>query len=156
MVIPWFLIPGRPYPIQVYLFACSVYSANPGMGQRGAAEATRKMFKLEKLSHSTVSRSFRSFEESREQGLQSRFGEETKGACAESLVSAVAKTRAKKVEASACARRFRSVADTAERRKEMAEFLQDIYGAAKTAGAIEAASRKLIGDWHKKTSRLLL
>jgi len=36
------LIIGRPYPLQVYQFACSYCSSNPGIGQRGAAAATRE------------------------------------------------------------------------------------------------------------------
>ena len=57
--VPWFLIIGRPYPIQVYLYACDLYSSEQGYGQREVAKATREKFKLKTFSHSTVCRSFK-------------------------------------------------------------------------------------------------
>ena len=160
IVIPWYLIPGRPYPVQVYMCACSLYSTNPEIGQRGAAKATREKFKLEAFSHSTVSRSFRAFEQARKLALESRFGEEIKacGAGAPMLVGAAAKHESKRDEASDSATRFPTVMDTAERRKEMAEFFREFFCAAEGQDikAIEAAGRQFSRNWHEKTRRLII
>ena len=59
VLIPDFLIPGRPYPIQAYLFAINTYSNNPDMGQREAAEITRKHFGLKTFAHTTLGRALK-------------------------------------------------------------------------------------------------
>ena len=61
LFVPDFLVPSRPYPIYVYLYAISLYCENPGMSQRKVAEATRKEFGLEKFSHTTVGRALKAF-----------------------------------------------------------------------------------------------
>ena len=68
MILPEFLIPGRPYPVYVYLHAIALYSINPEMGQREAAERTRKHFGLATFSHTTLGRAIRKLE-----GLTKRF-----------------------------------------------------------------------------------
>ena len=159
IVIPWFLIPGRPYPIHIYLYASGLYSTNPGMGQRGVAEATRKQFKLGKgkFSHSTVSRSYRAFEESRKQALEHRYGEEFEagGSAAGNLVGAAIKNDTKKGEAQGTTRRFPKTTETSARRREMAVFLQGLLCHTEKM-KIEAASRQFVEKWHKKTGRLLI
>ena len=165
VVIPWYLIPGRPYPIQVYLYACALYSSNPEMGQRAAAEATREEFGLEKFSHSTLSRSFRTFEESQKRALELSFGEEFK-ICSEEtpcLVGRAEKPETKKDNDANCARRFPTVIETTERRKKMTEFLSDIIKSLQKENIeaiqkenIEAISRQFLEKWHKKYRRLLL
>jgi len=62
LVIPEFLIPRRPYPIYVYLYAMVLYSSDPKMSQREAAEKTRKRFDLEKFSHTTLGRAMKKLE----------------------------------------------------------------------------------------------
>lgn len=62
IIIPEFLIPGRHYPIYVYIYAMVLYSSNPEMGQRKAAEQTRKRFDLVTFSHSTLCRVMKSLE----------------------------------------------------------------------------------------------
>ena len=160
IVIPWYIIPGRPYPVQVYLYACSLYSTDPEIGQRGAAKATREKFKLETFSHSTVSRSFRAFEQARKQDMESRFGEELEVCPGKTamLVDEASKFDGKRGEAVPHERRFRSVDDTGARRKEMAGFFQDIICAAEKGSvkAIEAAGCQFLKKWHEKTRRLLL
>jgi len=157
VVIPWFLIPGRPYPVQVYLYACGLYSANPAMGQRAVAKATRAEFGLEKFSHSTVSRSFVAFEQGRKRGLTLRYGEEAgiAGTGALHLVSAATKAVTEREEAHDPARRFPSAADTAVRRREMAGFLREFLHTLKGVN-IEHASRRFAEKWNKKARRLLL
>ena len=157
IVIPWFLFPRRPYPIQVYLYACGLYSASPEMGQRAVAEATRARFGLEKFSHSTVSRSFRDLEARREQELRGKFGEELKasGIGGANLVAATAKVEMKRRETPNAAGRFPTVADTARRREGMAAFLRGFLDDCKKAN-IEAAARLFVESWNKKARRLLL
>ena len=158
-VTPWFLMPGRPYPIQIYLHACALYSTNPEISQRGAAEATRAKFGLEKFSHSTVCRSFKSFEQAREFALAKRFGEEIKygGAGAPLLVMPTGRqpSPAEKGGAPYPAGRIPSVADTAERRERMSKFFPKYPFNAKI-GDIESISRRFAENWHKKCMVLLI
>ena len=56
LIVPEFLFPGRPYPVYVYLYGIELYSSNPKMGQREAAEKTRKQFNLKTFSHTTLGR----------------------------------------------------------------------------------------------------
>ena len=73
LLIPEFMIPGRPYPIYVYLYGITLYTSNLKMGQREAAEKTRKQFGLETFSHTTLGRAMKKLE-----GLISREGAEAK------------------------------------------------------------------------------
>ena len=61
VIIPTFLIPRRPYPVHVYLYAIDLYSSNPVMGQREAAETTRKLFGLTHFAHTTLGRALKAF-----------------------------------------------------------------------------------------------
>jgi hypothetical protein len=61
VVIPAYLIPRRPYPVQVYLYAIDLYSSNPAMGQREASETTRKHFGLPHFAHTTLGRALKVF-----------------------------------------------------------------------------------------------
>ena len=169
VILPWYLILGRPYPLTVYQFACSYYSNNPDVGQRGAAEVTRLKFNLKTFSHTTVGRSFKSFEESQEVALEKRFGEEIKINGADGLVIIKATPEITDVEtsdtkANLCSdiaktqhskRCFPSTADTAERRKILASFLPKFCKDAKRVD-IETAGCRFVEDWHKKTRRFLL
>jgi len=74
LIIPEFMIPGRPYPIYVYLYAIVLYSSNPGMGQREAAEKTRKRFGLKTFSHTTLGRAIKKLETR----IKSEWGNEAK------------------------------------------------------------------------------
>jgi hypothetical protein len=141
----------------VYLFACGLYSTNPEIGQRGVAKATRAKFKLKKFSHSTVSRSYRTLEQKQKQAYESRFGEEFKVSDSESLTIATTNVtvNVKPEETTLSRKRFPSVFDTAMRRKEMVEFLQE-YLYDLEYGNIEVASCQFVEYWHKKTQQLLL
>ena len=172
IVIPWWLIPGRPYPLPVYLFACSLYSANPKLGQRGAAEGARVKFKLETFSHSTVSRSFRSFEEAQRSTLENRYGKEIKICGAEGLGVVLPVGRQDSVSAKSdvgvdegchqnkdgnpdSEKRLPSVSDTLTRREAMSDFLPKFKKDAATS-EIEAAGIDFAKKWHEKSRRLLL
>jgi hypothetical protein len=64
MIIPDYLIPGRKYPVCVYLYAINIYSSNPKMSQRKAAKLTREEFGLETFSHTTLGRTMKALERS--------------------------------------------------------------------------------------------
>jgi hypothetical protein len=61
VIIPDFLVPGRPYPVYVYLFAIDLYCQNSQMGQRAAAKATKEHFGLATFAHTTLGRAMKSF-----------------------------------------------------------------------------------------------
>ena len=163
-MIPWYLIIGRPYPLQVYQFACGYYSANPEVGQRGAAAATREKFNLKTFSHSTVSRTFKTFEQARKAALEKKYGEEIIISDAEGMIIISAAPKGASNDGSASkdddekqrtGRRFPTVEDTAERRRTMSGFLPEIKKDAKRID-IEAAGRQFAKNWNEKTRRLLL
>ena len=56
---PYFIIPGRPYPVIVYLDAILLYIKGE-MNQRQVAETIKQKYKLTTFSSSTLSRAFRS------------------------------------------------------------------------------------------------
>jgi len=62
LILPEFLLPGRPYPIYVYVYAIETYCTNPGMSQREAATRTRERFGLETFSHTTLGRAMKKLE----------------------------------------------------------------------------------------------
>jgi hypothetical protein len=61
VIIPEFIVPGRPYPVYVYLYAIDLYSSAPEKGQRSAAEETRKFFGLTTFAHTTLGRALKAF-----------------------------------------------------------------------------------------------
>jgi hypothetical protein len=61
VIIPEFFVPGRPYPVYVYLYAIDLYSSAPEKGQRQAAEETRKFFGLTTFVHTTLGRALKAF-----------------------------------------------------------------------------------------------
>jgi len=62
LAVPEFLIPGRRYPIYIYVFAMVTYCLNPWMGQREAAKRTRERFDLKTFSHTTLGRALKRLE----------------------------------------------------------------------------------------------
>jgi len=62
LAVPEFLIPGRRYPIYIYLFAIVTYCLNPRMGQREASKRTRERFDLKTFSHTTLGRALKRLE----------------------------------------------------------------------------------------------
>jgi hypothetical protein len=61
VIVPELLIPGRPYPVYVYLYAIDLYSSAPDKGQRWAAAETRKRFGLATFDHTTLGRALKAF-----------------------------------------------------------------------------------------------
>ena len=107
IIIPEFMIPGRPFPIYVYLYAITTYSLNPTMGQREAAKRTRERFGLKTFSHTTLGRAMKKLE---------RRIEEYKGGKQD--------TEGSIENDEAEARTFPSVNQTKERREKVASYLK--------------------------------
>jgi len=61
VIIPEFIVPGRPYPLYVYMHAIDLYSSDPEKSQRKAAEETRKFFGLTTFAHTTLGRALKAF-----------------------------------------------------------------------------------------------
>ena len=157
VVIPWFLNPYRRYPIQIYLYACDLYSANPSRGQRWVAEATRAKFNLNTFSHTTLCRAFKSIEESQKKALEKRFGSEFK-AYTDECPPPASNTKNRtddEQKAPDGKRRFPSIEDTAERRKAMNKFLLSFHNAAEE-GDINTVACEFVKNWYEKTKQLLL
>jgi hypothetical protein len=55
-LIPWFTLPGRPYPVFVYMYAIWHYNVSEKKSQRLSAEAAGKVFGIGSFNKSTVCR----------------------------------------------------------------------------------------------------
>ena len=138
--------------MQAYIYAINIYITNPDIGQRSAAESTRKEFGLPTFSHSTLCRTFKRLEET------IRKYEECAETCQDNGDTATQqngdedcaslKTLKNNV------RRFPSVIDTADRRKAMSSFIQSMADGA--AGDINEISLKIVIKWYVRHRRLLL
>ena len=58
-LIPWFMLPGRPFPLFVYLYALWHYEVSLERSQRLTAAATSKLFGIRKFDKSTVCRNIK-------------------------------------------------------------------------------------------------
>ena len=149
ILIPYYLIPGRKYPIYVYIYAIELYCSNPKISQRKAAEETKKRFNLEKFSHTTVGRAFKALEKS--------IAQETRPAQSGGAANP-AQTECDGAQPSADApqgRMFPSIRDTYARREKMAAFLKDMCEGDGAADIIEKC-RRIVGKWYGKHRRLLI
>jgi len=61
VIIPSFLVPRRPYPVYVYMYAIELYGESPEKSQRWVAEETRKHFGLRSFAHTTLGRALKAF-----------------------------------------------------------------------------------------------
>ena len=167
IVIPYFLYPGRWYPIQVYLHAISLYSSNPSLGQRGVAETTRIEFGLETFSHSTLCRTFKDLEESLKNSLRKNFGEEFKWDsddivhCDDDIseIKSTVSDEGDLVDGTeqqpTNSRRFPSVEDTAARRTKMSKILRGFHKYIKK-GKVDIVGQNFVKAWYDRTKRLLI
>ena len=63
-LVPWFLLPGRRYPVFVYLYAIWHYHRTGKKSLDESASAAGKVFRVEQLNKSTVFRSIKAMERS--------------------------------------------------------------------------------------------
>jgi len=154
VVVPWFLVVGRPYPIQIYLYAGELYSSNLDKGQRWAAKATQEEFSLEKFSHSTVCRSFKELEHIQKRTLERYFGDEFQPVDIK-MPHASNKPESIEVDGGYEKRRFPSVKDTSRRRSEIAVFLQSFHKALTENNiVIETAAQHFLRHLYGRSERL--
>jgi ParB family chromosome partitioning protein len=59
LILPEYLLPGRPCPLEVYLFAINEYCGGRGVSQRHAAETARERFGLATFAHTTLGRALK-------------------------------------------------------------------------------------------------
>lgn len=132
VIIPEFLIPGRPYLIEIYMYSIDMYSASPEKGQRWAAEATRKRFGLTTFSHTTLGRALKRLAERLEEAMPPYMGEEkeatSQDGCTEKEMGQKRATSPK-------------MQATAAFRERVALFLR--------GRPLRAALRTTIADYHK-------
>ena len=148
VIIPAFLAPLRKYKLEVYIFAVNLYSGDPDMSQRAAAEKTKEHFKLEKFSHTTIGRVMKK--------LSERLNE------SEAAVEVTAEGQEEKPEADKVVveeerpkKRVMSVRDTQQRREAVKIFLK---------GKLDNGSHKRLTEtcgqiavwWYGRFNRLLL
>jgi hypothetical protein len=131
LIIPDFLIPGRKYPVCVYIYAIHLYCSNKWMGQREAARLTKEKFGLASFSHTTLGRTAKVLEQSLLVGT----GGDVEDKC-----------RPQKG--------FPTVSDTAARRKLITKFLGKFNMSDKDITI--KASRAVVAHWYGKHRRLLI
>jgi len=61
-LLPWFMLPSRPYPVFVYIYAVWHYHSAEKKSQKETAAATGKLFGIRSFNKSTVSRSIKIME----------------------------------------------------------------------------------------------
>ena len=127
------------------------------MSQRKAAQATRKKFGLSTFSHTTLGRTFKELEASI---AKAAAPPECNDGSANSTAQVEGGTDAAPSGQKGQKRRFPSVADTAERRKDMAAFIKSFLKGKecedKEAVAMPEVSRRIVKTWYDKHKRLLI
>ena len=154
VIIPEFLVPGRPYPIYVYLYAIDLYSGAPEEGQRWAAEETRKYFRLESFVHTTLGRALKRFVRNMEEAEKA-----SENTCAEAADDEKNKGESQKADAEqgdkAKKPGFPTVRSTKALRERAAQFLRGMLTRVVKQQAI-ATCLELVRKWFKEYQRFLL
>jgi len=141
VIIPDFLLPGRPYPIYIYMYAIYLYSTNVDKGQRWAAAETRRKFRLKTFSHTTLGRALKALVRKIEGGAA-----ETSGATG---AAAGAGAEAKPTG-------FPTTQATRLPREKAAQFLKGNLAGKTDVQQVKSISRKLAREWFKEHRRFLL
>jgi hypothetical protein len=135
VITPEFLVPGRPYPIYVYLYAIDLYSRMPKKGQRWVAAQTRKKFGLSTFAHTTVGRAMKAF------------AHNISGVSA--ALKGTATEKASKAKSSPLSYVIVALCE------QVASFLDGIFTQSKKQQVIDT-SCKLAKEWYQKHRRFLL
>ena len=154
VIIPDYLLPGRKYPVFVYVYAIILYSSKHEMSQRAVAESIREKFGLPTFSHSTVGRIFKSFELSikKASDVLSTCGNGTDDSAPigeDTVNDAVPDNQPEQKH------RFPSAHDTVGRRKSMMAFIKSIVVEVEL-DLIAEVSRTIVRYWFDKNKRLLI
>jgi hypothetical protein len=62
-LVPWFILPGRPFPIFAYVYAVWHYDSSEQKSMQQSAEATEELFGIDGFSKSTISRTIKVMEQ---------------------------------------------------------------------------------------------
>ena len=143
VIIPDFLVPKRPYPIEAYLYAIGLYGSTPEMGQRKAAEATRIRFGLPTFAHTTLGRALKSLA-----GRLDKAGIKVPGAAAGQPATAGTAGKGRQSE-------FPKAQATMVLRKLAALFLRGAAAQPDLRSAA-AACRETARKWYKEHQCFLL
>ena len=159
VIIPVFLIPRRPYPVHVYLYAINLYSTNPALGQRKAAEATRKFFGLTHFAHTTLGRALKVFVLTTEEAtagspVENRHDGQPE-ICKEDVVQHTSSAKCDEQENNT--RKFPTTQTTAAWRDRAIRILKEkiSWGLTTSKKFIEACF-KLAKEWFIKSCRFLM
>ena len=157
VVIPAYLIPRRPYPVQVYLYAIDLYSSNPAMGQREAAEITRKQFGLQHFAHTTLGRALKAFVRNIEEASEYR-DDETYEPDVEGSLQHAGRTKSNEAKQKSDTRKqcgIPTTQTTASWRKLAARFLE-VKKICRIPKQFIEACFKLAKEWFNEFCRFLL
>jgi len=146
VIIPEFLVPGRRYPVEVYLYAIDLYSREKGKGQRWAAAEARKRYGLEKaeFAHTTLGRALKK--------LSSRLEE-----IGEAKIIGAHESGGKDAANAEGMRQhsFNTVRTTWELRERVTRFLC-VKAVEEDLRSAEAVYRGIAREWFEKHRQLLL
>lgn len=146
LILPEYLLPRRPYPIEVYACAMNEYCGESGMSQREAAETARKRFGLATFAHTTLGRALKK--------LREVIGGIEKAPCRAGETGGAAPDGG---DAAPPGAEGQGGSGLAERREKAGHFLGEWLprgGAA--AGVFEAACRAMAGGIWKRYLKLLI
>ena len=146
VVIPEFLIPGRPYLIEIYLYSIDIYSMSPEKGQRWAAESTRKKFGLTTFSHTTLGRALKRLAMRLEEAVPLNSGEEKEATSPDDCPRSELELKRSP---------FPTVRATAALRERVALILHGLSLLPALQASI-AGYRKIAREWFCEHRRLLL
>ncbi|MDR0489867.1 MAG: hypothetical protein LBH28_01285 [Oscillospiraceae bacterium] len=149
VIIPDFLMRGRRYPVEVYLYAIEIYSGNPEKGQRKAAEETRKRFDLATFAHTTLGRALKALVCNLNKAAGTNADREESGVEAEPTEDGGGRKGNTKAPG------FPTVQATRPLRERAAQFL-DGNATHSDLQMVIAAYRKKARDWFLEHRRLLL
>jgi hypothetical protein len=157
VIIPVFLIPRRPYPVQIYLYAIDLYSSNPGMGQREAAEITRKQFGLQHFAHTTLGRALKAFVSTINEASEYRDDEihEPDEEGAQQHTGGEQRDEAEQKNSEGKQTGFPTTQSTAKKRKQAARVLEWKINWTTPKQFIEACF-EFAKDWFNRFCRFLL
>ena len=154
VIIPEFLIPRRPYPVFIYLYAINLYSGTPEKGQRWAAAETRKQFGLASFAHTTLGRALKVFVCNIEKTTKA-----SDDSCVETLDNGKEKSEAQKTNTEQCDMVKKSVFPTVQStealRKRAAQFLSGMLTKPVKQQTI-AICYELVRKWFKEYRQFLI
>jgi hypothetical protein len=154
VIIPEFLIPRRPYPVYVYLYAIYLYSMSPEKGQRWAAGETRKYFGLNTFSHTTLGRALKRFVCKLEEAAKASNSSQNEMSCNYKEKNEIQNANVGQVYIKKKSG-FPTIHTTEALRKQAAQFLCGMVAQAVKQHVIEICCN-FVRNWFEEYHQLLL